>query len=132
MKRNGLRRQRGWVGVAGRPALPLIGMALTTRVVSEVADPLDPARAVRRALADAGRKAIDVSHLVAASKIAADDVGTFCRTALGPHADDVDTTSVAGDDVIGAVAAVAPGAGLIVAVLAIDTGTLALVLRQPG
>ena len=122
---------RGWVGVSGRPTLSLIGIALTSRLVSEVADPLDPARAVRRALADAGRKAIEVTHLVAADAVASEDVDAFARVALGPHAVSVEANAVASDDVIEAATAIDSGAGLIVAALATVNGTLALVLRQP-
>jgi hypothetical protein len=50
-------------------------------------DPVIAARAVRRALADAGRQAADVSVLVLASPLPVDAVtlGRFVRRALGPH-----------------------------------------------
>jgi hypothetical protein len=52
-----------------------------------VDDPVIAARAVRRALAAAGRRAMDVTTLVVASPepIPADVVARFTRRALGPH-----------------------------------------------
>jgi hypothetical protein len=51
-------------------------------------DPVVAARAVRRALAAAGRRAIDVEAMVVASSglVPEDVLGTFARRALGPEA----------------------------------------------
>ena len=50
-------------------------------------DPLEVARLVRRALADAGRKAFDVSDLlvVADRAVTGEALERFTRRALGPH-----------------------------------------------
>jgi hypothetical protein len=50
-------------------------------------DPVIAARAVRRAIAAAGRRAVDVSALVIATQgpLDAEVVAAFARRALGPH-----------------------------------------------
>ena len=50
-------------------------------------DPLEVARLLRRALATAGRKAVDVTELrvVADAPVDDDALGRFARRALGPH-----------------------------------------------
>lgn len=50
-------------------------------------DPLEVARLVRRALAAAGRKAVDVTALIVVTDepIATEALGRFARRALGPH-----------------------------------------------
>jgi hypothetical protein len=50
-------------------------------------DPLEVARLVRRALADAGRRAVEVSALVvvAEAEVPPDALDRFVRRALGPH-----------------------------------------------
>jgi hypothetical protein len=50
-------------------------------------DPLEVARLVRRALAAAGRKGLDVTRLVvvADTPVSADALRRFTRRALGPH-----------------------------------------------
>jgi hypothetical protein len=70
----------------------------------QLADPLDPARTVRRALADAGRKAVEVDAIVVAASIAAPgkDIDAFIRTALGRHGAGVEHASVADGAVIAA------------------------------
>ena len=52
-----------------------------------VEDPVVAARAVRRALADAGRRAVDVSALIVAATgpLEAEVLAAFARRALGPH-----------------------------------------------
>ena len=59
-------------------------------------DPLPAARAVRRALADAGRRAVDVSDLAVASPapIGDDELARLARRALGPHGERVPATGV--------------------------------------
>lgn len=67
----------------------LLGSATTSRQ-TEI-DPLDPARAVRRSLADAGRKALDVVAIAVSADLAASrsEARAFARLALGPHGVDV-------------------------------------------
>jgi hypothetical protein len=64
-------------------------------------DPLEVARLIRRSLAAAGRKAIDVTRLivVADAPVPVDALGRFARRALGPHGASValEPISVAGD-----------------------------------
>jgi hypothetical protein len=52
---------------------------------------------VRRALADAGRKAVEVDHLVVAVPLIppAADCRVFARRALGPHGADIPVLAVA-------------------------------------
>jgi hypothetical protein len=108
----------------------VLGMASDAGPTEGATDPLAPARTVRRALADAGRKAVEVSHLVAADSRAAGDVAAFSRTALGQHGLAVEAITVADAVVLDAAAEVTPGADLIIAVLAARNGTLALCLEQ--
>jgi hypothetical protein len=51
-------------------------------------DPLEVARLVRRSLAAAGRRAVDVTRLVvvADAPVASERLSRFVRRALGPHA----------------------------------------------
>ncbi len=64
-------------------------------------DPLEVARLVRRSIAAAGRKALDVTRLmvVADAPVSAAALGRFARRALGPHGASVVAlpVSVAGD-----------------------------------
>lgn len=55
-------------------------------------DPLEVARLVRRALADAGRKAAEVSTLVVVTDadVPSDRRDRFVRRALGPHAERIE------------------------------------------
>jgi hypothetical protein len=64
------------------------------------ADPLPAARAVRRALSDAGRRALDVGALVVASAVAvgADEAARFTRRALGPHGQCVPAADLVSDE----------------------------------
>jgi hypothetical protein len=91
-------------------------------------DPLAVARLVRRALADAGRKAFDVSDLLVAGEapVAGDALERFARRALGPHGTSVRGASVqveAGDHdtrrrmAIGSAPTPAPGQVTIAVVL---------------
>ena len=50
-------------------------------------DPVVAARAVRRALADAGHRAVDVRHVVLVTRgpVGPDVLAAFVRRALGPH-----------------------------------------------
>ncbi len=74
---------------AGRASPVVLGRAVTHGQVLPlgVDDPVTAARAVRRALAAAGRRATDVSGLVVAATepIAEDVLAAFARRALGPH-----------------------------------------------
>jgi hypothetical protein len=67
----------------------IIGRATTVGQMLPLAtdDPVIAARAVRRALADAGRRALDVEALVIATPppLTPEAVATFARRALGPH-----------------------------------------------
>ena len=56
-----------------------------------VDDPVIAARAVRRALAEAGRRAVDVSTLIVATSgpLDAEVLAGFARRALGPHGSSV-------------------------------------------
>jgi len=69
--------------------LVILGRAVTRgqALPLGVDDPLIAARAVRRALADAGRRAADVTALVVAGHdpIAPDTLARFARRALGPR-----------------------------------------------
>jgi hypothetical protein len=62
-------------------------------------DPLAAARAVRRALAAAGRRAVEVTDLVVASPeaIDPDTLARFARRALGPHGPSIATISLVSD-----------------------------------
>ena len=62
-------------------------------------DPVVAARAVRRALADAGRKAGDVRFVVVAAEdhIPSDVLRAFIRRALGPPADEVQALALTTD-----------------------------------
>lgn len=72
----------------------------TTIVTSEdpfgPGDPLEVARLVRRALAGAGRKALEVVELVvvADATVAPEPLSRFARRALGPHGGSVRVTSI--------------------------------------
>ncbi|MET0773429.1 MAG: hypothetical protein ABWZ82_10125 [Candidatus Limnocylindrales bacterium] len=70
--------------------LSRVGMA-TSEDPFGPGDPLDVARLVRRALAAAGRKAVDVTELraVADAPVADDALGRFARRALGPHGGEI-------------------------------------------
>ena len=63
-------------------------------------DPLPAARAVRRALSDAGRRALDVAALVVASAVAVgeDETARFTRRALGPHGQWVPAAGIVSDE----------------------------------
>lgn len=63
-------------------------------------DPIVAARAVRRALAAAGRRATAVTDLViaTAAPIPSAVLASFARRALGPHGSDVRTLGVVSDD----------------------------------
>lgn len=54
-------------------------------------DPIEPSRAVRRALADARRHAEDVERFVVATPVEVSQAAlrSFARRALGPHGEDV-------------------------------------------
>jgi len=105
-------------------------------------DPVIAARAVRRALADAGRRAVDVTALVVASPdpIPGDVLAAFARRALGPWGADVPSavvTAVGDADELAAVAAAElpavtsdPVAVGIVVGLAADGTTVALCLGR--
>lgn len=71
------------------------GQALPLRID----DPVVAARAVRRALADANRKATDVAALVVASAdpLPADVLAAFARRALGPHGAAVRVVAIMSD-----------------------------------
>jgi 3-oxoacyl-[acyl-carrier-protein] synthase III len=62
-------------------------------------DPVIAARAVRRALAAAGRRAADVTHMVvvSAEAVSGDALAAFARRALGPHGTNVRTTGFMAD-----------------------------------
>ena len=78
---------------AGRAGLTILGRAVTSGQALPLGsdDPVVAARAVRLALADAGRRAIDVTDLVLATTdtVAADSLTAFVRRALGPYGDHV-------------------------------------------
>lgn len=68
------------------------------------ADPIQPARAVRRALAAAGRKAVEVDVLCVAAPLAptAEACRRLARRALGPHGSGIAAlgVAVAGDHAV--------------------------------
>jgi hypothetical protein len=78
----------------------VIGRAVTVgqALPLGVDDPVMAARAVRRALADAHRRAADVTLMVVACAppIPEDAIASFARRALGPHGADVHVAGVAG------------------------------------
>jgi hypothetical protein len=77
----------------------LIGRAETTRGPAPLddADPIETARAVRRALAAAGRKAVEVDALCVAAPLAptAEACRRLARRALGPHGSEIAAFGVA-------------------------------------
>lgn len=98
-------------------------------------DPVIAARAVRRALAAAHRRAADVTDLVLASSdpVPGSVLVDFARRALGPHASSVRTMGLVGDEpdasglAAGAAVAVAStealGSGLVVVIGIASDGT---------
>ncbi len=134
-------------GSTGAPG-QVIGRAETTGAAALTvgSDPIEAARAVRRALAGAKRHAVDVDHLVVASGtgISDDAVRAFARRALGSRGEQVTVAQVVAAS--GPAAALADsalatlgndfvhGQGLAIAVgLAADGTTIALcVARGPG
>jgi len=121
----------------------VIGRASTTGGPTsiEAADPIEPARAVRRALADAGCKAFEIDTVVvgAASVIPDPALRRFARRALGPRGDDVvirqHVSATGGAEALATVALATlsdnPGHGRlwIVVGLAADGSTVALCAR---
>jgi hypothetical protein len=77
----------------------LIGRAETTGgpAALDDADPVEAARAVRRALAAAGRKAVEVDALVVAAPLVptAETCRRLARRALGPHGEGIAAIGVA-------------------------------------
>lgn len=77
----------------GGTDLAVLGRAVTEgqTLPLGVDDPVIAARAVRRALADAGRRAVDVTDLIVASPdpITTDVLAGFARRALGTRGADV-------------------------------------------
>lgn len=109
-----------------------------------VADPVIAARAVRRSLAQAGRRAVDVEALVvgAPDQLGAEALARFARRALGPHGDGVSAVGIAdGDASADALASLAaehlattglPGDGVGIAVgIAADGTAVALCIDRP-
>jgi hypothetical protein len=64
-----------------------------------VDDPVVAARAVRRALAHAGRRAVEVTDLVLATTetVPSEALAMFVRRALGPHGSSIAMVSLASD-----------------------------------
>jgi len=77
----------------------IIGQARTSgpRDAITAADPIEPARAARRALADAGCKAVEVDLLIIAARDEPTPVAcaTLARRALGPHGLETRTVGMA-------------------------------------
>jgi hypothetical protein len=100
-----------------------------------VDDPIIAARAVRRALAAAGRRALDVSTLLVASNepIEADVLAAFARRALGPHGASIQATGLVSSEpeavalathaVAVATTTVTPRTGLVIAIGIAADGT---------
>lgn len=101
-------------------------------------DPLSPARTVRRALADAGLKATEVTSIVVSEEATVSQGGPegFARRALGPTGEVVAVrTASAGEVVRHACLEATRQPGVTVALLHRERTTLALCLRarsRPG
>jgi hypothetical protein len=80
-------------------SLVVLGRGVTRGFPLGIDDPLVAARAVRRALAAARRRAVDVGLMVVASPtpIADDRLASFARRALGPHGATVTIRSLVAD-----------------------------------
>ena len=131
-------------------AVPADAAVPAASISSDDADPIEPARAVRRALAAAGRKAVEVDALCVAAPLAptAEACRRLARRALGPHGSGIAVLGVAvtgdhAEDLAMAAAAfmeaadtsneasVAEGWALAVCVgLAVDSTTVALCLGR--
>lgn len=85
---------------AGGNATRVVGRAMThgSTLPLGVEDPIEASRAVRRALADAGRKAADIDRLVVAtsSSVSGATLRSFARRALGPAGEGVAIMSLVG------------------------------------
>lgn len=79
----------------------IIGRAMThgSQLPIDSGDPIEASRAVRRALADAGRKAVDIERFILASTSRTSEAGlrAFARRALGSRSGDVVLTSISAD-----------------------------------
>jgi hypothetical protein len=123
---------RGMAGQGAALTLPVRGMASFSPSGSGAADPLDPARTVRRALADARKKAFDVVGLIVSAELAPTTAaaGEFARRALGPHGESVIVESVPADRVIGrAIRGAGDTEGVVLALVYAEPVVVALCLQ---
>jgi stage V sporulation protein SpoVS len=113
-----------------RHRLHEIGTATTT--ASSDGDSLEPARAVRRALAAARAKAFEVTAMAISSGLVHSDAqaAAFARVALGPHGDDIVCVVAADAQMLERLASVLTTGEMGVAVHHRDDTTLACCLRR--